>query len=149
MLNGGAQARARFENAVKLDDKIGAMKADLAGLPEFSDACGIYASPLTIQGFVVYCNKAIYTAAGLDLNTPPKSWDDLSKICAAFVAQGTVPCIALGHKEGFGMEFLFSAIAASLWTPEDKADFAAGTPVSRIPQVLAVLQSWVDANAAG
>ena len=31
LLNGGAQARARFENAVKLDDKMGDLKADLAG----------------------------------------------------------------------------------------------------------------------
>ncbi len=149
LLNGGAQARARFESAVKLDDKIGDMKADLAGLAEFSDANGIYAIPLTIQGFVVYYNKALYTAAELDSNSPPKTWDDLSKVCAAFVAQGTVPCIALGNKEGFGMEFWFSAIAASLWTPQEQADFAAGKLAWSSPQVLAVLQSWVDANAAG
>ncbi len=149
LLNGGAQARARFENAVKLDDKIADMKGDLAGLPEFSDANGIYAIPLTIQGFVVYYNKALYTAAGLDPATPPKTWDDLTKVCAAFVAQATVPCIALGNKEGFGMEFWFSSIAASLWTAQDQADFAAGKLAWSSPQVLAVLQSWVDANAAG
>ena len=149
LLNGGAQARARFENAVKLDDKIGDLKPDLAGLAEFSDANGIYAIPLTIQGFAVYYNKALYTAAGLDPNAPPQSWDDLSKICATFVAQATVPCIGLGNKEGFGMEFWFSAIAASLWTPQEQADFTAGKLAWTNPQVLAVLQTWVDANAAG
>lgn len=149
LLNGGVQARARFENAVKLADKIGAMKADLAGLPEFSDASGIYAISRTIQGFVVYYNKLLYTSVGLDPNTPPKTRDDLSKICAAFVAQGTVPRIALGNKEGFGMEFWFSAIAASLWTQQEQANFAAGKLAWSSPQALAVLQSWVDANAAG
>ena len=68
-----AQARARFKNAVKLDDKIGAMKADLAGLPEFSDPSGIYAIPPTIQGFVVYSKMVLYAASGLDPNPPPKS----------------------------------------------------------------------------
>ena len=149
LLNGGAQARARFENALKLDEKLGDMSGQLAGLPEFSDATGIYAVPLTIQGFVVYYNKALYTAAGLDPEATPKTWDDLAKVCAAFVAQGTVPCIALGNKEGFGMEFWFSSIAASLWSAEDQAAFAAGSLAWTSPQVVAVLQSWVDANAAG
>ncbi len=149
LLNGGAQARARFENALKLDEKLGDMAGQLAGLPEFSDATGIYAVPLTIQGFVVYYNKALYTAAGLDPEAAPKTWDDLAKVCAAFVAQGTVPCIALGNKEGFGMEFWFSSIAASLWSAEDQAAFAAGSLAWTSPQVVAVLQSWVDANAAG
>ena len=149
LLNGGAQAKARFANALKLDDKIGEMKGQLAGLPEFSDATGIYALPLTIQGFPVYYNKAVYADAGLDPNAAPKSWDDLTKVCAAIIAKGAVPCIALGNKEGFGMEFWFSSIAASLWTPDEQAAFAAGTLPYSSPQVKAVLQSWVDANAAG
>ena len=149
MLNGGAQARARFENAVKLDDKIGDLKANLAGTAEFSDTTGLYAVPLTIQGFVVYYNKKLYADAGLDPNAAPKTWDDLTKVCAAFAAKATVPCIALGNKEGYGMEFWFSSVAASLWTAQEQADFAAGKLAWTSPQVLAVLQSWVDANKAG
>jgi raffinose/stachyose/melibiose transport system substrate-binding protein len=148
LLNGGAQARARFANAVNLDGKLGDLQANLAGLPEFSDATGVYAVPLTIQGFVVYFNKKLYAEAGLD-PVGPKTWDDLTKICAAFVAKATVPCIALGNKEGYGMEFWFSSIAASLWSAQEQADFAAGKLAWTSPQVLAVLQSWVDANAAG
>ena len=149
LLNGGAQARARFENALNLTDKLGDLKADLAGTAEFADASGLYAVPLTIQGFVVYYNKTLYADAGLDPNAPPQNWDDLAKVCAAFIAKGNAPCIALGNKEGYGMEFWFSAIAASLWTAQEQADFAAGKLAWTSPQVLAVLQSWVDANAAG
>lgn len=150
LLNGGAQARARFGNAVKLDDRIGDFKADLAGLPEFTGADGAtYAIPLTIQGFPVYYNKKLYADAGLDPNAAPRTWDDLTKVCAAIIAKGAVPCIALGNKEGFGMEFWFSSIAASLWTPQEQAEFAAGKLAYSSPQVKAVLQSWVDANAAG
>lgn len=150
LLNGGAQARARFENALPLDDKIGGFKADLAGLAEFSDASGMaYAIPLTIQGFPVYYNKKLYADAGLDPAAAPKTWDELGTVCAAIIAKGEVPCIALGNKEGFGMEFWFSAIAASLWTPAEQAEFAAGKLAYSSAPVKAVLQSWVDANAAG
>lgn len=149
LLNGGAQARARFADAVKLDDKIGDLAGHLAGLGEFSDATGIYALPLTIQGFPVYYNKTLYADAGLDPNSPPKTWDDLTKVCAAIIAKGAVPCIALGNKEGFGMEFWFSSIAASLWTADEQAQFAAGKLAYSSAPVKAVLQSWVDANAAG
>ena len=104
---------------------------------------------MTIQGFVVYYNKKLYADAGLDPNATPKTWDDLTKVCAAFVAKAKAPCIALGNKEGFGMEFWFFSIAASLWTPQEQADFAAGKLAWTSPQVVAVLQSWVDANKAG
>ncbi|MBC7479021.1 MAG: extracellular solute-binding protein [Pseudorhodobacter sp.] len=149
LLNGGAQARARFENSVNLDGKLGDLQGNLAGLAEFSDANGIYAVPLTIQGFVVYYNKKLYADAGLNPAKPPKSWADLTQVCAAIIHKADVPCIALGNKEGYGMEFWFSSIAASLWTPQEQADFAAGKLAWTSPQVLAVLQSWVDANAAG
>ena len=150
LLNGGAQARARFASAVKLDDKIADIKGNLAGLPEFTDKDGAtYAIPLTIQGFVVYFNKKLYTDAGLDPANPPKTWSDLTQVCAAIIHKGDVPCIALGNKEGYGMEFWFSSIAASLWTAQDQADFAAGKLAWTSPQVKAVLQSWVDANTAG
>ena len=36
-----------------------------------------------------------------------------------------------------------------MWTAQDQADFAAGKLAWTSPQVVAVLQSWVDANAAG
>jgi ABC-type glycerol-3-phosphate transport system substrate-binding protein len=77
------------------------------------------------------------------------TWGDLPKVCAAFIAEGNARCIAAGNKEGYGMVFWFLAIAASLWTAEEQADFAAGKLGWTTPQVLAVLQAWVDANAAG
>src|SRR5689334_3454850 len=57
LMNGGAQAKARFGALLKLDDKIADIKNDLVGWEEFSDATGAYAIPLSIQGFVIYYNK--------------------------------------------------------------------------------------------
>lgn len=149
LMNGGAQAKARFGALLKLDDKIADIKKDLVGWEEFSDASGSYAIPLSIQGFVIYFNKKLYSDAGLDPSKPPHTWAELSKVCDAIKAKGAVPCFAMGNKEGFGIEFWFSSIAATSWTAEEQADFAAGKLKWSDAPVKAILQSWVDANKAG
>jgi raffinose/stachyose/melibiose transport system substrate-binding protein len=149
LMNGGAQAKARFGALVNLDAKVADIKSDLVGWEEFSDMTGTYAVPLSIQGFVVYYNKKLYTDAGLDAAKPPKTWAELSKVCDAIKAKGAVPCFAMGNKEGFGIEFWLSAIAATSWTAQEQADFAAGKLKWSSAPVKAVLQSWVDANKAG
>jgi ABC-type glycerol-3-phosphate transport system substrate-binding protein len=150
LMNGGAQAKARMDALVKLDDKVADIKGDIVGWPEFTGPDGgLYAIPLSIQGFVIYYNKKLYADAGLDPEKPPLTWAELTTVCDAIKAKGAVPCFALGNKEGFGIEFWFSAIAADEWTAGEQADFAAGKLKWSSPQVRAVLQSWVDANAAG
>jgi ABC-type glycerol-3-phosphate transport system substrate-binding protein len=149
LMNGGAQAKARFPALVKLDDKVADIKGDLVGWEEFSDASGTYAIPLSIQGFVVYYNKKLYQDAGLDPAKPPKTWAELSKMCEAIKTKGEVPCFAMGNKEGFGIEFWFSALAATQWTAQEQADFAAGKLKWSNEQVKSILQAWVDANKAG
>jgi raffinose/stachyose/melibiose transport system substrate-binding protein len=149
-MNGGAQAKARMDALVKLDDKVADIKDSVVGWREFTGPDGgLYAIPLSIQGFVIYYNKKLYADAGLDAEKPPLNWAELAKACEAIKAKGAVPCFAMGNKEGFGIEFWFSAIAADAWTAQEQADFAAGKLKWSSPQVKAVLQSWVDANAAG
>lgn len=150
LMNGGAQAKARIGALVKLDDKIADIKDSLIGWPEFTGSDGgHYAIPLSIQGFVVYFNKQLYADAGLDPNAPPKTWADLVKVCEAIKAKGAVPCISMGNKEGYGAEFWFSVMAANQWTAQEQVDFASGKLKWSSPQIKAILQSWVDANAAG
>jgi ABC-type glycerol-3-phosphate transport system substrate-binding protein len=149
LMNGGAQAKARFGALMKLDDKITDIKSDLVGWEEFADASGTYAIPLSIQGFVIYYNKKLYTDAGLDAAKPPKTWAELAAVCEAIKAKGAVPCFAMGNKEGYGIEFWFSSIAATAWTAEQQAEFAAGKLTWSSEPVKAILQSWVDANKAG
>src|SRR5262245_56214361 len=150
LMNGGAQAKARIEALVKLDDHVADIKKDIVGWEEFTGPDGgLYAIPLSIQGFVIYYNKKLYADAGLDPAKPPLNWAELTKACEAIKAKGAVPCFALGNKEGFGIEFWFSALAAEAWTAEQQAAFAAGKLKWSSPEVKAILQSWVDANAAG
>jgi ABC-type glycerol-3-phosphate transport system substrate-binding protein len=150
MLNAGAQLIARTDALVPLDSAVVDIKGDLAGWPDFSGTDGhIYAIPLSIQGFVAYYNKKLYSAAGLDPNKPPTTWAEMVKVCDAIKAKGAATCFSLGNKEGFGMETWFSPIAATEWTAQEQADFTAGKLKWSSPQVKAVLQSWADANAAG
>ncbi len=150
LLHGGAQAKERIGAMVKLDDKVADIKGDIAGWEEFTGKDGgVYAVPLSIQGFVVYYNKALYKDAGLDPEKAPTSWDELKAVCDAIKAKGAVPCFSLGNKEGFGAEFFFSAIAANSLTAQEQADWAAGKLKWTSPQVKAILQAWVDTNAAG
>lgn len=149
LMNGGAQAKARFGALLKLDEKVDDIRNDMVGWEEFADENGVYAVPLSIQGFVVYYNKKLYADAGLDPANPPKTWAELNRVCEAVKAKGAVPCFAMGNKEGFGIEFWLSAIAATAWTAEEQADFAAGKLKWSSEPVRAILQSWVDANANG
>jgi len=150
MLNAGAQLVARTDALVPLDTAVADLKSSISGWPDFSGTDGkIYAIPLSIQGFVAYYNKKIYADAGLDPEKPPTTWAELVKVCDAIKAKGNATCFSLGNKEGFGIELWFSSIAATEWTAQEQADFTAGKLKWSSPQVRAVLQSWVDANAAG
>ena len=145
LLHGGAQAKERTGAMVKLDDKVADIKGDIAGWEEFTGKDGgVYAVPLSIQGFVVYYNKTLYKDAGLDPEKAPTSWDELKAVCDAIKAKGAVPCFSLGNKEGFGAEFFFSAIAANSLTAQEQADWAAGKLKWTSPQIKAILQAWVD-----
>jgi raffinose/stachyose/melibiose transport system substrate-binding protein len=150
MVHGGAQTKARTDALVKLDDVAKDLIPNLVGKEEFLGADGgLYALPLTIQGFVVYYNKKLYTEAGLDAEKPPTTWAELQAACEAIKAKGAVPCFALGNKEGFGAEFFLSSVAATSLTAQEQADWSAGKLKWSSPQIKAILQAWVDTQAAG
>ncbi|HHY48555.1 MAG TPA: extracellular solute-binding protein [Alphaproteobacteria bacterium] len=150
LLHGGAQTKDRTAALVRLDGTSADIKAELVGTEDFTGADGgLYALPLTLQGFVVYYNKARYAEAGLDPESPPRTWDELKSACEAIKAKGAVPCFAMGNKEGFGAEFFLSSVAATALTAQEQADFAAGKLKWSSPQVTAILQAWVDTKEWG
>jgi raffinose/stachyose/melibiose transport system substrate-binding protein len=150
LLHGGAQTRDRTEALVKLDGTSADIKSELVGTADFTGADGgLYALPLTLQGFVVYYNKARYAEAGLDPENPPTTWEELKAACEAIKATGAVPCFAMGNKEGFGAEFFLSSVAATSLSAQEQADFAAGKLKWSSPQIKAILQAWVDTKDWG
>jgi raffinose/stachyose/melibiose transport system substrate-binding protein len=146
LLHGGAQARARVEALTDVTD----LAQDLVGVEEFQGEDGrIHALPITMQGFVVYYNKERYAEAGLDPESPPQTWEELVAACEAITAAGSVPCFALGNREGFGGEFFLSSVAASSLTDEQHRAFANGELAWSSPEITEILQTWVDTQQMG
>jgi len=60
------------------------------------DGVGLYDLPLglNVEGF--WYNKAVFEAAGLDPNSPPKTWDELMAACEAIKATGIAPIVQGG-----------------------------------------------------
>lgn len=145
LLHGGAQTTTRAADLVDLSD----LATGFSGLDAFSVDGHAYALPLTIQGFVVYYNRARYAEAGLDPDHPPQTYDELAAVCDAINATGNVPCFALGNKEGFGGEFMITLATANTFTPEDYTAWAAGDLPWTDPKVRAIVDLWVDGANRG
>ncbi|MDR2629679.1 MAG: extracellular solute-binding protein [Spirochaetaceae bacterium] len=72
--------------------------------------------PLTAQGLGFYYNKALFTKAGLNPNTPPSSWGDFLAACEA-LKRANIDPIILGNGGGatFGIDFTYRAILGTLY----------------------------------
>ena len=149
MVHGGSQAKERTDALVKLDDAVAPVKGDIAGWAEFTGKDGgLYAVPLSIQGFVVYYNKDLYTKAGLDPNNPPKTWAELKAAAEALKKAGITP-FALGNKEGYGADFFLSSVAANGLTADQAAAWEKGELAWSSPEIKAIIQAWVDTAKDG
>lgn len=146
LLHGGSQAQTRADALIPLNE----MADGFSGTEGFtSDSGDVIALPLTIQGFAVYYNRALYEAAGLDPDAAPANFEDLSAACDAIIAKGEVPCFALGNSQGFGGEFFISQIATSTFDEADDAAWAAGDLPWTDPKVRAIAEQWVSAAEDG
>jgi len=77
-------------------------------------------------GMIVAYNKGLFEAAGLDPDTPPKTWDELLDACDKLKASGVAP-IGGGVKDGyFGEWWLGQGLSQSLDTPADAINLFIG-----------------------
>ena len=153
MFNGGAQLRDRVDALVPLDDFLASDAAGdaldrLAGWEAFQADGVTYGVPLTIQGIPIYYNKALYTAAGLDPEAPPSTWDELAAACEKIIATDTT-CFAGGNKEGIEMEFWLTAMAPGSLTSDEYDAWLAGDRDWTSDHVRRIFQTWADSNANG
>jgi multiple sugar transport system substrate-binding protein len=70
----------------------------------------IWGVPWYLSGNPFVYNPELFTQAGLDPNSPPKSWEELIDACGKLKASGVVP-IAGGLKDGWFGGWLFSLLA--------------------------------------
>lgn len=145
LVHGGAQTTSRADVLTDISD----LAEGFAGVDAFSIDGATYALPLTIQGLVVYYNKEAYSAAGLDPEAAPQTWEDLVAACDAIIAAGNVPCFVMGNKEGFGGEFMASLATTNDFTDADYEAWAAGELSWEDPHVRPIIDLWVEMAERG
>ncbi|MCP4168575.1 MAG: extracellular solute-binding protein [Chloroflexi bacterium] len=152
LIHGGTRLTERQDLMIPLDDYIGDEADKFINLQNgwANDETGeILSLPITIQGFVYYYNKNIFTEAGLDPEKPPTTWDELVATCDAIIANTDKSCFTAGGKEAHGMQFYGSLYAASMFTAEDHAEFLAGEIPYDDPRMSRQLELWYDASQRG
>lgn len=149
LFNGGTQLKSRVSSLVPVTAELADLHDTLAGWPAFEADGETYSAPMFLQGFPIYYNKALFTAAGLDADNPPKTWDELTAACTAIVDKTDASCFALGNKEGLGIEFFLSGFGSGVFTPEEYDDWINGTRDWTSEHATQVLQMWADSAKAG
>jgi multiple sugar transport system substrate-binding protein len=148
LFNGGGQIRDRADALVPLDEYLTEDKQRLAGWEAFTKDGKIYAGPVTLQGHPIYYNTALYEKAGLDPATPATTWDEFLADCGA-IAKAGANCIALGNKEGAGIQFWLSALGSGILTAQEYDDWIAGKRDWTSPHVKQVFELWKQAGDQG
>jgi multiple sugar transport system substrate-binding protein/raffinose/stachyose/melibiose transport system substrate-binding protein len=94
---------------------------------------GMFYSPSVLQG------------AGVDI---PTSWDQLIAACGTLTGAGITP-IAIGSKNRWPAQFWFDYLLLRTAGPEYRAKLMSGEASYTDPEVVAAMQLWQEAAAAG
>jgi ABC-type glycerol-3-phosphate transport system substrate-binding protein len=149
LFNGGGQLRDRSDSLVALDEYVADDKKRLAGWDAFSKSGKIYAAPITLQGHPIYYNKAMYEKAGLNPDKPATTWTEFLSNCAAISKATGSKCMAMGNKEGYGIQFFMSSFGPGILTPQEYDDWIAGKRNWQSPNVKKIFELWKEAGDAG
>jgi multiple sugar transport system substrate-binding protein len=149
LFNGGGQLRSRADALLALDQYVAPDKDRLAGWDAFSKDGKIYAAPITLQGHPIYYSKTIFKQAGLDADKPPATWDALLAACGTIKAKTKLPCLSLGNKEGYGIQFWMSGMGSGILTAGEYDNWIAGKRDWNSADVKKIFATWKQANDAG
>ncbi len=149
LIHGGTNGKERADAFVPLDDKIDELQAALVGWDAFMVEGKTFAVPITLQGFALYYNKALYLEAGLDPDDPPQTWAELVDVCDAVMSETSANCFTMGDKEGFGVTWLLNVLGADLFSPEELAQFELGELPWTDPRLVEIFERVEDANERG
>ncbi|MFI9584255.1 ABC transporter substrate-binding protein [Streptomyces sp. NPDC052236] len=149
LFNGGGQIRDRVDALVPLDSYIAGGRDRLVSWDAFSKDGKTYASPVTLQGHPIYYNKKLYEQAGLDPDRPPATWSDFVSGCATIMEKTGATCVALGNKEGAGIQFFLSGLGSGALTDREYDDWIAGNRNWTSPNVKRVFELWTETDGAG
>ncbi|MBB4912315.1 ABC transporter substrate-binding protein [Actinophytocola algeriensis] len=149
LFNGGGQLRDRVDALVPLDSHVAEDRDRLVGWDAFSKDGRTYAAPVTLQGHPIYYNRKLYERAGLDPDSPPATWSDFVGGCATIMAKTGTKCLALGNKEGIGIQFFLSGLGSGALTGQEYDDWIAGKRDWTSPDVQRIFELWTETDGAG
>ncbi|MGW3994771.1 ABC transporter substrate-binding protein [Amycolatopsis sp. NPDC004772] len=149
LFNGGGQIRDRVGDLVPLDSYVTDDRSRLSGWDAFAKDGKVYAEPVTLQGHPVYYDKDLYQKAGLNPDAPPRTWEQFVGDCGTISAKTGAKCLALGNKEGAGIQFFLSALGSASLTPQEYTDWIAGQRDWTAPDVKRIFELWKQAGDTG
>jgi multiple sugar transport system substrate-binding protein len=149
LFNGGGQLRDRVDALVPLDSHLAEDRDRLVGWDAFTEDGKTYAAPVTLQGHPIYYNKKLYEQAGLDPDSPPTTWTEFVNGCATIMDKTDAKCVALGNKEGIGIEFFLSGLGSGVLTDQEYDDWIAGKRNWTSPNVKRIFEMWTETDGAG
>jgi raffinose/stachyose/melibiose transport system substrate-binding protein len=92
---------------------------------------------------IVYNNEA-FTAAGLDAEAPPQTWDEFLAACDAFAAQ-EMPLVALGVKDSWGAgRFLLDSLAQQVTGVGEVLQAVSGETSFTDPKYVNFFERWQE-----
>lgn len=121
---------------------------------DFDPSKTCYGVPFSYQGNVMYYDKKVLAAAGLDPDDPPSTWDEFGAACDKVEAIGKT-CLALGMQGTFPAYWDFPEIARNYLTEEDIRALLHGDLNWTDPKLTNVLtkmaeiatNGWINDNA--
>ncbi|MGW3967052.1 ABC transporter substrate-binding protein [Amycolatopsis sp. NPDC005003] len=149
LFNGGGQIRDRVADLEPLDSYVADDRSRLSGWDAFAKDGKVYAEPVTLQGHPFYYDKGLYEKAGLNPAAPPRTWEDFVRDCGTIAAKTGAKCLALGNKEGAGIQFWLSALGTATLTPQEYTDWIAGKRDWTSPDVKRIFELWKQAGDTG
>ncbi len=127
LLHAGEQAYRFADGLVPLNSQVADLTPHLKGLKNFQLKDGSYVGiPISVQGVIIYYNKDVYKAAGLDPDAPPLTWDDLSAICKAVAEHTKASCLGVGNKAGSGFLSTIDTLMTGMWPSDVRDKFISG-----------------------
>jgi ABC-type glycerol-3-phosphate transport system substrate-binding protein len=102
----------------------------------------LYGLPQATQGFPWWYNKKVFTAAGLDANTLPTTWEGFIAALDKLKASG-VDAIVGGDKDGWFARNVFDGVWPTVFQPQDTVDLKAGKIKFSDPRVKTVFERTI------
>ncbi|MDX3387501.1 extracellular solute-binding protein, partial [Streptomyces niveiscabiei] len=115
----------------------------------FSESGWTNAARVTLPGPPIYSPNKLYVGAGLDPARPPATWSAFTDDCATIRKRTGVACVALGNKEGAGIQFFLSGLGSGALTGREYDDWIAGKRNWTSPHVKRIFELWKETDAAG